>query len=293
MLTVPQLAEPNRNHYDPRPADTKIEHLVMHYTVCNFLQTMRLFTADVPSGRVSSHYVITQAEADVPAGAIIQVAPEHMRTWHAGTSYWAGSNNLNGSSIGIENVNQGYTQHKKPASEMATLDPAIWSTRTPTSWRWYPFHQQQIDSLGLLSQRIVKTYDIQPFNVVGHADIAPTRKQDPGILFPWKYLHEKYQVGAWLTDAELISARAHLSPDIAQHAPTTELMSTELSKYGYEITAAQNKSTDNTYSPSFMAVLNAFKSHFSGNGQPAYYNTPADSCDLIWISGLNHKKYNS
>jgi N-acetylmuramoyl-L-alanine amidase len=67
---------------------------------------------------------------------------------------------------------------------------------------WYPFDKDQVRSLGLLSQSIVKKYNIKPYNVVGHSDIAANRKQDPGILFPWRELYQTYKVGAWLENEE-------------------------------------------------------------------------------------------
>jgi N-acetylmuramoyl-L-alanine amidase len=111
-----------------------------------------------PAAKVSAHYVITEE------GEVIRLVDESMRAWHAGLSYWRGKANVNGCSIGIELQNPGHT------------------------CGYRPFPDAQIDALVPLLHRIVHDYDIPRANVVGHSDIAPQRKLDPGELFPWERL---------------------------------------------------------------------------------------------------------
>ncbi len=254
--------ESNRNHWDDR--QEPIQYLVMHYTACDLPKTLNIFTKDIPDGRVSAHYVISQPEPDkgIPGGTVFQVVPEEKRAWHAGVSNWGQKKNLNHASIGIENVNTGFTGNFPNVT-------------------WYPFDPSQVDSLGLLSKDIVTRYNIPPYNVVGHADISPSRKQDPGPLFPWGTLHEKYGVGAWLLPEER-------SPEIIQekYAPS-EPFPQDVSEaffnkyaqlYGYEV------------SPS---TLSAFRAHFSRNQSPnCYEDSKVDQNDMLWAWGL-HAKYDN
>ena len=105
----------NRNHYDTRNA-VKIKYLIQHYTVCDFAHTVNLFTENKDANRVSAHYVIAQEEKEregkvkLSGDALLQVVPEEERAWHAGVSYWQGDENLNAASLGIEHVNQGFTE---------------------------------------------------------------------------------------------------------------------------------------------------------------------------------------
>ncbi len=108
--------------------------------------------------KVSAHYVI---EED---GTVIRLVPEEKRAWHAGKSYWRGVTDVNSASVGIEIVNPGH------------------------EFGYRPFTDAQMDALCPLLADIVKRHDIPRANVVGHSDIAPARKQDPGELFDWELL---------------------------------------------------------------------------------------------------------
>lgn len=261
---------PNRNHWDSRNG-AQISHLVMHYTVCYFPTTVRLFAKDIPDGRVSAHYVLTQNEEDhaIQGGIPIQMVPEDMRSWHAGVSFWRGTKNLNASSIGIENINLGYTGDEG---------------NYPT---WYDFDPSQVKTLGLLSQEIIKRYNIEPYNVVGHADIAPGRKQDPGILFPWGELHEKYGVGAWLTDAERSTNAINVKytpKEPLPHGVSEPFILSQLKAYGYDI-----PETASAITPELQGVVKSFKSHFSHNGDVGAYDASVDRSVMLWSWGLNAK----
>ncbi|MCX9147846.1 N-acetylmuramoyl-L-alanine amidase [Erythrobacter sp. WG] len=111
-----------------------------------------------PEAQVSAHYCITEG------GEVIRLVPEDRRAWHAGASYWRGIPDVNSASIGIELDHPGH------------------------ALGYRAFAEAQIDALIPLLARIVKTYDIPRANVVGHSDVAPMRKVDPGELFPWERL---------------------------------------------------------------------------------------------------------
>lgn len=139
-----------------------ISMLVIHYTEMKPVETAleRLTTEE---GGVSAHYLITEA------GEVIQLVSEEKRAWHAGQSCWRGITDVNSASIGIELDHQGH-------------DPANGGYRG--------FAEEQFNALIPLVARIVKNYDIARSNVVGHSDVAPMRKVDPGELFPWERLSE-------------------------------------------------------------------------------------------------------
>jgi len=137
--------------------DERISMVVLHYTDMPSAEAALTRLCD-PAAKVSAHYVITEA------GEVVRLVDESMRAWHAGMSYWRGKANVNGCSIGIELANPGHT------------------------CGYRPFPDAQIDALVPLLHRIVHDYDIPRANIVGHSDIAPQRKLDPGELFPWERL---------------------------------------------------------------------------------------------------------
>ena len=139
--------------------DERISMVVLHYTDMPSADAALGRLCD-PAAKVSAHYLITEE------GQVVQLVPESKRAWHAGRSFWRGKSNVNGASIGIELANPGHT------------------------CGYRPFPDAQIEALVPLLHRIVKTYDIPRANVVGHSDVAPQRKLDPGELFPWERLAE-------------------------------------------------------------------------------------------------------
>ncbi len=132
---------------------------VLHYTEMKPVETALARLCD-PEAKVSAHYLITEA------GEVIRLVPEDKRAWHAGQSYWRGHKDVNSASIGIE------LDHPGHALGYRGFAPA------------------QIDALVPLLHRIVRDHDIPRANVVGHSDVAPARKVDPGELFPWDRLAE-------------------------------------------------------------------------------------------------------
>jgi N-acetylmuramoyl-L-alanine amidase len=141
--------------------DSRVQYLVLHYTVTNTEKSLKVLTT---GGQVSANYLVS----DKPVKTYLLV-DERNRAWHAGPSSWQGTTNLNAASIGIEIVNQGWVDG-------------------PNGRVYAPFPQEQIDEVIGLVKDIVARHKIRPDRIIGHADIAPGRKQDPGPAFPWKQL---------------------------------------------------------------------------------------------------------
>lgn len=147
--------------YSSQNQDSRALYIVLHYTVLDWEKSLKVLTT---GGQVSAHYLVR----DNPVASYALV-DENRRAWHAGMSYWAGNTNLNSASIGIEIVNAGYVD-------------------TPAGRVYAPFPQAQVDEVIALVRDIQKRQGVRPDRILGHADIAPGRKQDPGPLFPWKQL---------------------------------------------------------------------------------------------------------
>jgi N-acetylmuramoyl-L-alanine amidase len=145
--------------YTSQNQDSRALYIVLHYTVIDWEKSLKVLTT---GGQVSAHYLVR----DNPVASYALV-DENRRSWHAGASYWAGNTNLNSASIGIEIVNAGYVDG-------------------PGGRVYAPFPQAQIDEVIALVRDIQKRHNVKPERIIGHADIAPGRKQDPGPLFPWK-----------------------------------------------------------------------------------------------------------
>ena len=158
---------------------SRVQFLILHYTVADFEDSLDILTGTKRG--VSVHYLVREDPVQV-----YQLVDESRLARHAGESYWNGMTTLNASSIGIEIVNPGYVD-------------------TPEGRMYAPYPQSQIDTVIELSKDIVARHGIAPGHVLGHADIAPGRKQDPGPMFPWKQLADAGLV-PW-PDAEQVSAR--------------------------------------------------------------------------------------
>ena len=133
---------------------TSVSILVLHYTgMPDAAGAIERLTD--PASKVSSHYVVAED------GQVLRLVDEEKRAWHAGKSHWRGIDNINSASVGIEIVNPGH------------------------EFGYRPFPDAHIDALIPLVGEIIGRHAITRGNVVGHSDIAPARKQDPGELFPW------------------------------------------------------------------------------------------------------------
>ncbi len=131
--------------------------LVLHYTGMKTEAEAVERMCDA-AAEVSAHYCVAED------GRVIQMVEEDQRAWHAGLAQWRGQEDINSRSIGIEIVNPGH------------------------EFGYRPFPRKQMESVVLLVAEITQTYHITPRNVVGHSDVAPERKQDPGELFDWEML---------------------------------------------------------------------------------------------------------
>ncbi|WP_136161763.1 N-acetylmuramoyl-L-alanine amidase [Sphingomonas flavalba] len=131
--------------------------IVLHYTGMVDAASAIARLCD-PAAKVSAHYLVTED------GQVLRMVAEDKRAWHAGASHWRGLSNINSASVGIELVNPGH------------------------EFGYRPFPDEQIDALIPLVAEIKDRHAITRGNIVGHSDIAPTRKQDPGELFPWARL---------------------------------------------------------------------------------------------------------
>lgn len=157
------IDSPSPNH-EERRAEV-IDMLVIHYTGMQSAQAALDRLRD-PAAKVSAHYLIDED------GGIHALVHEARRAWHAGLASWRGHADVNSRSIGIELVNPGH------------------------EFGYRPFPDAQIDALIGLAQIILARHPIPARNVVGHSDVAPTRKTDPGELFPWERL-KSYGIGLW------------------------------------------------------------------------------------------------
>jgi len=161
---LPQRAGiPTEWRASPNYNERKPNFVILHYTG-DATAAQALATLTDPARSVSAHYLIARD------GSIQQLVDERMRAWHAGESRWGSTRDLNSASIGIELDNNGRE----------------------------PFDPAQIASLLRLLRDIVDRYQIPSENILGHGDIAPRRKPDPGALFPWAALAEQ-GFGLWCT----------------------------------------------------------------------------------------------
>jgi N-acetylmuramoyl-L-alanine amidase len=183
------IERPSPNH-DPR-AEGPVDILVLHYTGMRTAEEALDRLCD-PEAKVSAHYTV---DLD---GTIYVHVPEERRARHAGVSYWAGVRDVNSRSIGIEIVNPGH------------------------EFGYIPFAASQIEAVIELSNSILSRHAISASRVVGHSDVAPNRKQDPGELFPWAQLAQN-GIGLWPQKA------------IAETASNSNAFADALRRYGYGV----------------------------------------------------------
>ena len=198
-----------------------VSMVVLHYTGMKTAQEALERMCD-PEAKVSAHYMI---DTD---GTVTSLVPEDRRAWHAGKSYWRGITDVNSASVGIELVNPGH------------------------EWGYVPFTDDQMIALMPLLADIVERYDVPRANVVGHSDVAPGRKQDPGEKFDWKRLHEA-GIGL-LVDPAPVSGGRFLSEG-ESGTPVAALQSM-LAMYGYAIEASGD------FDMKTRQCVTAFQQHF-------------------------------
>jgi len=212
-----KLVERPSPNFDARPEGAGIDILVLHYTGMKTAEEALVRLCD-PVAAVSAHYTIDRD------GSVYAHVPETERAWHAGLSYWGGEHNVNARSIGIELVN--------PDHEFGYI----------------PFTDDQLAALTELARGILARHPIPPHRVLGHSDVAPARKLDPGELFPWWRLAAD-GIGSWPT------SQMQSSGDFA----------TDLARFGYGVPPVVDVPLDR--------VIAAFQRHF----RPACVDGIADA----------------
>lgn len=235
--------------YGARP---RIKVIVIHYTAEDFPSSLATLT----DRDVSAHYLIPRQPPQRAGKQVVwQLVPERQLAWHAGPSYWRGATRINDTSIGIELVNRGYT-------------------RTLTGRDWQPFTEAQIAALSVMLKDIAQRYNIAPENIVGHSDIAPQRKQDPGPLFPWHQLAQQ-GTGAW-PDASRV--QHYLAGKAADKPVEMATLLSALARYGYDVSGATTPRQQ-------QQLIAAFQMHF----RPADYRGVPDAETLAIAEALVEK----
>lgn len=174
--------------------NSRIDYIVLHATSQDFSESLATLTlnSDYP---VSSHYLIPyKNDATYPQKNlnVYRLVQEQDRAWHAGVSSWGKEASLNDRSIGIEIVNEFHCNEQTDIPSVDNLDCIF-----------FPYPETQIELLIQLLKDILTRYpELDPIDIIGHADIAPDRKSDPGPYFPWRQLYEA-GIGAWYDEADL------------------------------------------------------------------------------------------
>jgi N-acetyl-anhydromuramyl-L-alanine amidase AmpD len=229
--------------------DSRVKLIVIHHTTGDFQSSFNVLTE--PSGNpVSSHYLVPEpgdpsyTEKDLKVYSLVK---EEERAWHAGSSYWAGKTSLNDMSIGIEIVNQTYCRKSKE------VIPPERSDQEPARLCFFPdFPENQLEIVFELLKGIIERHpEVKPTNIIGHSDIAPQRKIDPGPRFPWQRLY-RLGIGAWYDDDTVYKYWEQLR----HSAPSVLALQTALHTYGYkiELSGENDKQSKN--------VVRAFQMHF-------------------------------
>lgn len=243
--------------------DARVQILVLHYTENSFERALELLTKKAHG--VSAHYLIPEQAAEMSQPfPVYQLVPEHGCAYHAGVSFWQGARLLNASSVGIEMANLGFAHEDQGLPLMAR--------------RWIPYPEAQFQAVGALAREIAARYQIAPHRVVGHSDIAPQRKIDPGPLFSWERLYREFGVGAW-PDEDTVAFYTRHFP----YSDDIRALQGKLAAYGYE--AAQ----DGRFNEAMQKVVAAFQIHF----RPARYDGALDIETAAILDALLEKYRNA
>jgi len=226
--------------------DTRVRIIVIHHTSEDFQGSLDILTRD--SARpVSSHYLVPEPGDPSYTDKKLKVyalVPEEGRAWHAGDSYWAGKTALNDMSVGIEVVNQTYCRNSE--------QPAL-PGQPPARICFYPdFPESQLAMLIELLKGITARHpEVKPVDIVGHSDIAPQRKIDPGPRFPWQRLY-RLGFGAWYDDDTVFRYWERFRLEL----PPVLTLQTALHEYGsaIELSGVNDEQSRN--------VVRAFQLHF-------------------------------
>ena len=223
--------------YQATGKSERIKSIVLHYTVSDNARSINTLT----TGQVSAHYLILKLNDN----KIYNLVPESERAWHAGDGGFAGRMILNDTSIGIEIVNSGIKPEYRDALKNGNLDYHPYD-------HYVEFDELQIKKVAQLVQDLAARYKISPKNIIGHADMAPSRKIDPGAKFPWQRLYKEYGIGAWYDEFD----KQYFMNQDAFAAATIPEIKQAFRDYGYQIndTDEWDKASRN--------VVYAFQLHF-------------------------------
>ena len=228
--------------------DSRVLFLIIHYTVADFPTSVRILTQQ----EVSAHYLLS----DESPPRIFRLVDEGRRAWHSGPSAWKGHRMLNASSIGIEIVHPGF--RLGPDQERIYL----------------PFPQAQIDALVPLVRDIVQRHQIRPERILGHGEVTPSYKEDPGPTFPWQRLAELGITPPW-PDAARVAAQQAL---FEQQLPDAAWFQVALAQWGHEIARS------GVWDAQSQRVLMNFQMRY----RPANYAGQPDAQSAALLHVLNH-----
>jgi N-acetylmuramoyl-L-alanine amidase len=208
-------------NFGERNNGRRADMIVLHYTGMPDVEgaLKQLCSAGT---EVSAHYIVLED------GRIIQCVPEAKRAWHAGASFWAGETDINSCSIGIEIVNRGH------------------------DWGYPDFPTRQIAAVIALCRGIMLRRDVPAHRVLGHSDVAPARKKDPGEKFPWHSLANS-GVGHWVEAAPIVRGE---TMKLGASGDPVRAVQEALSRLGYGIARSGD------YDAATMEVVTAFQRHF-------------------------------
>ena len=230
------IDRPSPNH-DER--GVPVDMLILHYTGMRTAQEASDRLRD-PESAVSSHYVVDED------GTVFRLVPEDRRAWHAGISFWRGHTALNARSVGIEIVNPGH------------------------EWGYRDFPVLQLAAVCDLSLEILARHPIPARNVIGHSDVAPDRKQDPGERFDWQSLAAN-GVGLWPEDVPDLGTGG-----IVRDAASLWDVRRALRAIGYDV------APEGALDPALSLVLRAFQRHW----RPEAVTGQADAGTLARLLGV-------
>ena len=230
------IVRPSPNH-DER--GVPVDMLILHYTGMRSAQEAIDRLRD-PEAAVSSHYVVDED------GTVFRLVPEDRRAWHAGISFWRGHTALNARSVGIEIVNPGH------------------------EWGYRDFPVLQLAAVCDLSLEILARHPIPARNVIGHSDVAPDRKQDPGERFDWQSLAAN-GVGLWPEDVPDLGTGG-----IVRDAASLWDVRRALRAIGYDV------APEGALDPALSLVLRAFQRHW----RPEAVTGQADAGTLARLLGV-------
>ncbi|WP_114327396.1 penicillin binding protein PBP4B [Candidatus Colwellia aromaticivorans] len=232
----------------------RIKFLIMHYTGGDYQSSLQEL---VHKNSVSSHYLVPESHDKTYLEdelKVLKLVNENERAWHAGSSYWQGRTAINDQSIGIEIVNGSKCERlPQEQTELAIGQLLLDKKLTPNQICFFPdYDPKQIELLIELSKEILKKNpDISPTHIIGHSDIAPQRKNDPGPRFPWYQLYQA-GIGAWYEKETVLKYWKLFDVQM----PNIGLIQQALHRYGYGIEETSELDSQT------QAVLHTFQMHF-------------------------------